>query len=561
MDARARVPARCGPRSASRPGPGAPELRRCASRSCSTVRCRRTTRRRRAARRRGRGSCAAARPSGAGAARRGERSRCSRRGRRGVIVAGRDERGATAAASSRRSPPRRAARCSPTRSPERAAAPAAVAHYDALLRDAAFAAAHAPDLVVRAGDLPTSKPLRAWLAGARRARRSPSTPRASGRTRPRSSPSRSLGRAGSALDARPARARPPARPAWLDGWRAADAARRRRDRRDARPRRRASRRVAAALGRAARRATVFTASSMPVRDVETFWPARDDPPRVLAHRGANGIDGTVAAAFGAAAAGDGPVVLHIGDVALVHDLGALCPPRGSASRSTIVLVDNGGGGIFDFLPVADPDRRLRGARRDADGPRLRARRRAVRPRVRTPGTMAEVRAALEAAIAAAGTTLIHVRTDRADNVALHRRCGPRWPPPSGPRSSVARMEQTSLLPDPPPSGPRPAAHVEGDREGRHRRGRPQGAAVPRGRHGDRAARERPLRARSAPARLAHQLPPRDGPRGRDGVSPRSVVVRGRVRASPRRSLAPPGKDADLQESLQGFSRVEDTARR
>ena len=49
-------------------------------------------------------------------------------------------------------------------------------------------------------------------------------------------------------------------------------------------------------------ATLFVASSMPVRDIESFWPVREDPPRVLCNRGANGIDGTVSAAFGAAAA-------------------------------------------------------------------------------------------------------------------------------------------------------------------------------------------------------------------------------------------------------------------
>ena len=42
-------------------------------------------------------------------------------------------------------------------------------------------------------------------------------------------------------------------------------------------------------------ATLFVASSMPVRDIETFWPVRPDPPRVLCNRGANGIDGTVSA--------------------------------------------------------------------------------------------------------------------------------------------------------------------------------------------------------------------------------------------------------------------------
>ena len=66
---------------------------------------------------------------------------------------------------------------------------------------------------------------------------------------------------------------------------------------------------------------------MPVRDIETFWPIRADPPRVLCNRGANGIDGIVSSAFGAAAAGDGPVVLLIGDVALAHDIGGLLAAR------------------------------------------------------------------------------------------------------------------------------------------------------------------------------------------------------------------------------------------
>ena len=91
---------------------------------------------------------------------------------------------------------------------------------------------------------------------------------------------------------------------------------------------------------------------MPVRDVETFFPARADAPRVLSNRGANGIDGTVSTAFGAAAASDGPVVLLIGDVALAHDVGGLLAARRLGLQLTIVLLNNDGGGIFDFLPVA-----------------------------------------------------------------------------------------------------------------------------------------------------------------------------------------------------------------
>ena len=101
-------------------------------------------------------------------------------------------------------------------------------------------------------------------------------------------------------------------------------------------------------------ATLFVASSMPVRDVEEFFPVRGDPPRVLSNRGANGIDGTVSSAFGVAAVGTGPVVLLIGDVALAHDIGGglLAAGGSSLALTRIVLLNNDGGGIFHFLPVA-----------------------------------------------------------------------------------------------------------------------------------------------------------------------------------------------------------------
>jgi 2-succinyl-5-enolpyruvyl-6-hydroxy-3-cyclohexene-1-carboxylate synthase len=305
--------------------------------------------------------------------------------------------------------------------------PAAIAHYDALLRDPAFASAHRPATVIRVGDLPTSKPLRQWLAGLD-ARQIAFDPEAAWQD--------PAGVVAEVLDADPAEwarshaqaaaraarsdpsGSPPAGPAapgggspWLGAWRSADAA--------------AAEAIAATLGAglsepAVARALaalapdviVFTASSMPVRDVETFWPARDAPPRVLAHRGANGIDGTVAAAFGAAAAG-ARVVVHLGDVALAHDLGALLCASRLQLPITIVLVDNGGGGIFDFLPVA--------SQTDA-----------FEEHVATPtGLEPERIAALFdlayepvtdlAAIREAPGTLLHVRTDRAENVVLHRR--------------------------------------------------------------------------------------------------------------------------------------------
>jgi 2-succinyl-5-enolpyruvyl-6-hydroxy-3-cyclohexene-1-carboxylate synthase len=97
-------------------------------------------------------------------------------------------------------------------------------------------------------------------------------------------------------------------------------------------------------------ALLVVASSMPVRDLEWFAGPLDDPPRVLANRGANGIDGVVSTAMGAAAAVAQPVVALVGDLAFLHDLTALVRVQGAGDSATVVVVDNGGGGIFSFLP-------------------------------------------------------------------------------------------------------------------------------------------------------------------------------------------------------------------
>jgi 2-succinyl-5-enolpyruvyl-6-hydroxy-3-cyclohexene-1-carboxylate synthase len=98
--------------------------------------------------------------------------------------------------------------------------------------------------------------------------------------------------------------------------------------------------------------TLYVSNSMPVRDVDAHWPRDARPLRVLCNRGANGIDGVVSSALGAASAGHGHVVLLIGDVALLHDLGALLTGRLEELSLTIVLLNNDGGGIFSFLPIA-----------------------------------------------------------------------------------------------------------------------------------------------------------------------------------------------------------------
>ena len=100
-------------------------------------------------------------------------------------------------------------------------------------------------------------------------------------------------------------------------------------------------------------ALLWVSSSMPIRDVEAYWPQSAKRIRVLANRGANGIDGVVSSALGAAIASGLPTWLLIGEIALQHDVGGLLAARRVGVQLEIVCIDNGGGAIFDFLPVAE----------------------------------------------------------------------------------------------------------------------------------------------------------------------------------------------------------------
>ncbi|HYW86679.1 MAG TPA: 2-succinyl-5-enolpyruvyl-6-hydroxy-3-cyclohexene-1-carboxylic-acid synthase [Chloroflexota bacterium] len=101
------------------------------------------------------------------------------------------------------------------------------------------------------------------------------------------------------------------------------------------------------------KATIFAGNSMPVRDMDTFLPGSPRNWRVLSNRGANGIDGVVSSALGASAVGGGPVVLVIGDISFYHDLNGLLAARQHGLDLLVVLVHNDGGGIFSFLPQAE----------------------------------------------------------------------------------------------------------------------------------------------------------------------------------------------------------------
>jgi 2-succinyl-5-enolpyruvyl-6-hydroxy-3-cyclohexene-1-carboxylate synthase len=165
---------------------------------------------------------------------------------------------------------------------------------------------------------------------------------------------------------------------------------------------------------------LVVASSMPVRDLEWYAGPRPDV-TVHANRGANGIDGTISTALGVAVATSAPTAVLLGDVAFLHDAGALVGLDRRGVDLTIVVVDNDGGGIFSFLPQADalPAERfeqLFGTPHGVRPEHLAAAHGLASLTVEDAGS---VGLAVEASVRAGGARLVVVRTDRAANRALH----------------------------------------------------------------------------------------------------------------------------------------------
>jgi 2-succinyl-5-enolpyruvyl-6-hydroxy-3-cyclohexene-1-carboxylate synthase len=316
-----------------------------------------------------------------------------------------------------------------------------ISHVDAILRVSSIADSLRPDVVLRLGSLPASKVLAAWLAGLDAWQVGIDVDGT------RYDPDRSLdgliaaapGRVCAALADRLADSEPPEPPAigadvassWAGAWAHADAVAA-----EAiamtlaghpEPTEPAiARDVVAALPEGA---TLVVSSSMPIRDVEWYSAPRPGL-RVLANRGANGIDGVVSTAVGVAIASkeaavgadwSGPTALLIGDVAFLYDINGLLGAARRGIDLTIVVVDNDGGGIFSFLPQADalasePFELLYGAPHGVDLVGLAA---AHGIGCRVVDHQVDLAGAVAGSAALGGVQVVLVRTDRAVNVAVH----------------------------------------------------------------------------------------------------------------------------------------------
>jgi 2-succinyl-5-enolpyruvyl-6-hydroxy-3-cyclohexene-1-carboxylate synthase len=227
------------------------------------------------------------------------------------------------------------------------------AAYDLVFRD--LPDGLAPELVIRLGDMVTSKPVRTWLAAHPECRQvviDPdggwNEPTATADLIARADPAALMSVFAEQLTPRGPRH-------WQERWLAASAAAEEAvdtwlaELGDELFEPRVHRDLSALLPTGS---TVFVASSMPIRDLESFLASTERPLRFLANRGANGIDGLVSSGLGAAAAAAGPAYVLTGDVGLYHDMNGLLAVRRLGVEATVVVMNNGGGSIFDFLPIA-----------------------------------------------------------------------------------------------------------------------------------------------------------------------------------------------------------------
>lgn len=168
-------------------------------------------------------------------------------------------------------------------------------------------------------------------------------------------------------------------------------------------------------------ALIFAGNSMPVRDMDMYAAADGRAERVMANRGASGIDGNIATAMGAATALNAPVTLVAGDLTTLHDLNSLSLARNSGQPVVIVVINNDGGGIFNFLPIHQhAPAEYETFFGTPHGIGFESAATLFGLRYCAPATPGEFHDAYGRALTDGGATLIEVRTDRAQNLTLHR---------------------------------------------------------------------------------------------------------------------------------------------
>ncbi|MFZ4584583.1 MAG: 2-succinyl-5-enolpyruvyl-6-hydroxy-3-cyclohexene-1-carboxylic-acid synthase [Acidimicrobiia bacterium] len=288
--------------------------------------------------------------------------------------------------------------------------PDAISTYEALLRVPGFMELHRPDLVIRVGMPLTGKVTHPWCDG--------SIPQVLVTADCR--PADPFGSAEALVAPNAVFGALAVDPHWTAQWRGAE--------RDARAA------IDATIdafptpfdGRIVRdlaaldQGPLYVGSSMPVRDLE-YFASPSSQLRVHANRGASGIDGCIATAAGVAIGSEEATVGVIGDLTFLHDTNGLLVARDEWVPLVLVVLDNDGGGIFEFLPQRDavPNEfeRLFGTPHDLDLVAVANAHGVTAARVVDPDAVVP---AVQARVERGEPSVIVVPSDREENVARHR---------------------------------------------------------------------------------------------------------------------------------------------
>lgn len=228
-------------------------------------------------------------------------------------------------------------------------------HFDLLLKSDRFTGETAPDLIIQIGRAPVSRSWNSYVQGPARAAQlivlanetwSDSTGRAQVMT---GNVTDLCGRLDEMVEAGAGTG------SWLDHWQRADGrARAVIDRLLAEETAQMSEAIACtrAIAAVPTGGVVVVGNSLPIRTIELCRAIDERSIDVLSQRGAAGIDGLIASAAGTASASGRPTMLLIGDVSFAHDLASLAVARTASAPLAICVIDNGGGRIFEQLPIA-----------------------------------------------------------------------------------------------------------------------------------------------------------------------------------------------------------------
>jgi 2-succinyl-5-enolpyruvyl-6-hydroxy-3-cyclohexene-1-carboxylate synthase len=292
-----------------------------------------------------------------------------------------------------------------------------IRHYDALLRSEPYRIAAAPTIAIAFGGTPSSRPLQQLIERTPIVRLDPTNDRWD----PWQSVVLHCGCTPSDLAAQLNQANhTPTGPGWLGAWQRANTA--------------AETAIAslesetlwegpiavALMADLPEGALLRLASSMPIRDADSFGTKASPSLRVTSNRGVNGIDGLLATTLGEATAHSGPTAVLAGDLSFLHDSGSLSTVPRPHHPVVVIVLDNGGGGIFSYLPMTahptgfepwftTPHNSDIGAIAEGHG-----------VPVHRPSSLADLRKSWRASLQHQGLSVVHVRIDRDGSFEAHQ---------------------------------------------------------------------------------------------------------------------------------------------